>query len=73
MQAAIPQNFLKTLADVCDYWSPHVIARVNDQHVKVAELKGQPGISTTASLIIWRQADNVNAAVGECQLGRYYV
>lgn len=36
-----PQNFFKALAEVRDYWSPHVIAQVNDQYVKVAKLKGQ--------------------------------
>lgn len=41
VQAANPQNFRKSLADVCDYWSPRVIAQVNDQYVKVAKLKGQ--------------------------------
>jgi len=34
-------NLLAELDKVTDYWSPRVIARVNDQYVKVAKLKGE--------------------------------
>ena len=33
-------NLLEELDLVTDYWSPRIIARVNDQYVKVAKLKG---------------------------------
>jgi mannose-6-phosphate isomerase-like protein (cupin superfamily) len=33
-------NLLEELDHVTDYWSPRIIARVNDQYVKVAKLKG---------------------------------
>ncbi len=33
-------NILEELDHVTDYWSPRIIARVNDQYVKVAKLKG---------------------------------
>lgn len=28
-------------ADVSDYWSPKVVAQINDQYVKVAKVRGQ--------------------------------
>jgi hypothetical protein len=34
-------NVEAALATINEYWSPRVIARVNDQYVKVAKLKGQ--------------------------------
>jgi mannose-6-phosphate isomerase-like protein (cupin superfamily) len=34
-------NLLEELEHVTDYWSPRIIARVNDQYVKVAKLKGE--------------------------------
>jgi mannose-6-phosphate isomerase-like protein (cupin superfamily) len=34
-------NLLAELEQVTEYWSPRVIARVNDQYVKVAKLKGE--------------------------------
>jgi mannose-6-phosphate isomerase-like protein (cupin superfamily) len=34
-------NLIAELEKVTDYWSPRVIARVNDQYVKVAKLKGE--------------------------------
>jgi len=34
-------NLIAELDKVTDYWSPRVIARVNDQYVKVAKLKGE--------------------------------
>ena len=33
-------NLLEELDHVTEYWSPRIIARVNDQYVKVAKLKG---------------------------------
>jgi len=33
-------NLLEELGHVTEYWSPRIIARVNDQFVKVAKLKG---------------------------------
>ena len=34
-------NFERALADVKEHWSPRILARVNDQYVKVAKLLGQ--------------------------------
>jgi quercetin dioxygenase-like cupin family protein len=34
-------NFLAAFDGVTEHWSPKVIARVNDQYVKVAKVKGQ--------------------------------
>lgn len=34
-------DLLAELETVTDHWSPRVVARVNDQYVKVAKLKGQ--------------------------------
>lgn len=33
-------NFKKEAAALQDYWYPRILARVNDQYVKVAKLKG---------------------------------
>lgn len=41
MPTSEPMSFRRALEDITDYWSPRVIARVNDQYVKVAKLKGQ--------------------------------
>jgi mannose-6-phosphate isomerase-like protein (cupin superfamily) len=42
-------NLLEELGHVTDYWSPRIIARVNDQYVKVAKLKGT---------LIWHKHDD---------------
>ena len=34
-------NIEQQFENVTEYWSPRVIARVNDQYVKVAKLKGE--------------------------------
>jgi len=34
------KNLLEELAQVSDYWSPRIVAQVNDHYVKVAKLKG---------------------------------
>jgi quercetin dioxygenase-like cupin family protein len=34
-------NLLRALDAIDEYWSPKVVARVNDQYVKIAKLKGQ--------------------------------
>lgn len=34
-------NLLDAFDTVTDYWSPKVVAQVNDQYVKVAKLKGE--------------------------------
>jgi len=34
-------NVEAAFEDVTEYWSPKVVARVNDQYVKVAKLRGQ--------------------------------
>ncbi|MCQ3032616.1 cupin domain-containing protein [Pseudomonas syringae] len=34
-------NIESALAEVTQYWSPHVIGQVNDQYIKVAKLKGE--------------------------------
>ena len=33
-------NLLEEVARVSEYWSPRIVAQVNDQYVKVAKLKG---------------------------------
>ena len=33
-------NLKQEAADLQDYWSPRILAQVNDQYVKVAKLKG---------------------------------
>jgi len=33
-------NLKKEAATLADYWSPRILAQVNDQYVKVAKLKG---------------------------------
>jgi len=35
------QNLRRAAAALEDYWSPRILARVNDQYVKVARLKGE--------------------------------
>ncbi len=35
-----PVNLQAGLQSITEYWSPKVVARVNDQYVKVAKLKG---------------------------------
>ena len=37
----IPIDIESQLDGLTDYWSPKVIARVNDQYVKIAKLKGE--------------------------------
>jgi mannose-6-phosphate isomerase-like protein (cupin superfamily) len=34
-------DLITALESVTDYWSPKVVAQVNDQYVKVAKLRGQ--------------------------------
>lgn len=41
-------NLATALGGVSEYWSPKVVARVNDQYVKVAKLKGQ---------LVWHKHD----------------
>ncbi len=42
-------NLLEEFDHVTEYWSPRVIARVNDQYVKIAKLKGT---------LIWHKHDD---------------
>lgn len=42
-------NLLEELNHVTEYWSPRIVARVNDQYVKVAKLKGT---------LVWHKHDN---------------
>lgn len=44
----VTRHILEELDQVTDYWSPRIIARVNDQYVKVAKLKGS---------LVWHQHD----------------
>jgi mannose-6-phosphate isomerase-like protein (cupin superfamily) len=41
MQVDTPINFVQALTEVTDYWSPRVVAQVNNQYVKVAKVKGE--------------------------------
>ena len=36
-----PLNLLQAFDDIADFWSPKVVARVNDQFVKLAKVKGE--------------------------------
>lgn len=36
-----PVDYVHALASVTDHWTPRVVARVNDQYVKVAKLLGE--------------------------------
>ena len=38
--SAEPVDLLAALATVSEFWSAKVVARVNDQYVKVAKLRG---------------------------------
>jgi len=42
-------NLLEELNLVTEYWSPRIVASVNDQYVKVAKLKGT---------LVWHKHDN---------------
>tara|TARA_R110002049_G_scaffold130820_3_gene289290 strand:- start:627 stop:995 length:369 start_codon:yes stop_codon:yes gene_type:complete len=42
-------NLLEELNHVTEYWSPRVVASVNNQYVKVAKLKGT---------LVWHKHDN---------------
>ena len=42
-------RLLAELEKVSDYWSPRVVAQVNDQYVKVARLKGR---------LVWHQHEH---------------
>lgn len=35
------ENVLKFFKDIEDYWSPKIIAEVNDEYVKIAKFKGE--------------------------------
>ncbi len=39
-RAAAPTNLLAAAESLTEYWSPRVVARVNDQLVKVAKIEG---------------------------------
>ena len=34
-------NFAEKFSKFADHWSPHVIAQLNDLHVKIAKIKGE--------------------------------
>jgi mannose-6-phosphate isomerase-like protein (cupin superfamily) len=42
-------NLLEELNHVTEYWSPRIVASVNDQYVKVAKLKGS---------LVWHKHDD---------------
>jgi len=37
----VPTDIVSRFDEVTEYWSPKVIAQVNDQYVKIAKLKGE--------------------------------
>lgn len=45
----ISQNPLQLAKSLSDYWSPQIIAEINDTYVKVAKLKGQ---------LVWHSHDD---------------
>ena len=51
MSAGFPEtvDLLAALDGVRDHWSPRIVARVNDQYVKVAKLLGQ---------LVWHRHDD---------------
>ena len=36
-----PVNLATALAEIQDYWDPHIVGELNDQHVKLAKVKGE--------------------------------
>ena len=51
MTAGFPEtvDLLAAFEDVTETWSPKIVARVNDQYVKVAKLRGQ---------LVWHRHDD---------------
>ena len=45
----ITSNLMEEFDHVTEYWSPRIIAEVNDQYLKIAKLKGT---------LAWHQHDN---------------
>lgn len=41
MVFAVSANLYKEAESLSEYWSPRIVAEVNDQYVKVAKVKGQ--------------------------------
>jgi len=46
---AVSVNLLTEAQKLTDFWSPRVVAEVNDQYVKIAKLKGE---------FVWHQHDD---------------
>jgi mannose-6-phosphate isomerase-like protein (cupin superfamily) len=42
-------NLAQKLSEIQEYWDPHVVGELNDQHVKLAKLKGE---------FVWHQHQN---------------
>ena len=38
-------DLMTALKELQEYWSPKIVARVNDQYVKVAKVRGQLGLA----------------------------
>ena len=51
-----PLNLLEELDHVTEYWSPRIVASVNDQYVKVSKLKGS---------LVWHKHDDEDDAGDE--------
>ncbi|MEN9520330.1 MAG: hypothetical protein RLZZ381_2918 [Cyanobacteriota bacterium] len=45
----IAKNFENELLSITEFWSPKVVAQVNDQYIKVAKLKGE---------LVWHKHDH---------------
>lgn len=37
----LPKNIRSLFDHVSEYWSPHIIAELNGQHIKIAKIKGE--------------------------------
>ena len=41
LKALLPVDLEQAFAQIVDYWSPQIIAEVNDNYVKIAKIKGE--------------------------------
>jgi mannose-6-phosphate isomerase-like protein (cupin superfamily) len=37
----IPKNLASLFSRINEYWSPHIVAELNGQHIKIAKIKGE--------------------------------
>jgi mannose-6-phosphate isomerase-like protein (cupin superfamily) len=49
MDSPVPVNLAEKLKKISEHWHPYIIGQVNDNHVKLAKLKGE---------FVWHQHDH---------------